>query len=62
MKKTIKDIRLCPPAGTVVENLPEGGQMVKIGEVSIVKVGETYYQPIEKDGKSLYFVLRTSYF
>ncbi|MEI6434880.1 MAG: DUF6515 family protein [Bacteroidota bacterium] len=46
-----------PTAGVIVENLPEGGQEVKIGEIKYVKVGDTYYQPIEKDGKSLYEVV-----
>jgi hypothetical protein len=46
-----------PTAGTVVENLPEGGKEEKIGEVTYVKVGETYYQPIEKNGKNMYEVV-----
>ena len=46
-----------PTAGTIVENLPEGGEEVKIGDVTYVKVGETYYQPIEKDGKNMYEVV-----
>jgi hypothetical protein len=46
-----------PTAGSVVENLPEGGKEVKLGEVTYVQVGDTYYQPIEKDGKSVYEVV-----
>jgi len=46
-----------PTAGTVVESLPEGGEEVKIGDITYVKVGETYYQPIEQDGKSMYEVV-----
>lgn len=46
-----------PTAGAVVEKLPEGGKEVKIGEVTYVKVGETYYQPIEQSGKSMYEVV-----
>ena len=46
-----------PTAGSVVENLPEGGKEEKIGDVSYVKVGETYYQPIVKDGKNMYEVV-----
>ena len=46
-----------PTAGTVVENLPEGGEEVKIGDVTYVKVGETYYQPIEQNGKNMYEVV-----
>jgi hypothetical protein len=47
-----------PTAGTVVENLPEGGEEVKIGDVTYVKFGETYYQPIQKDGKDVYEVVQ----
>jgi hypothetical protein len=46
-----------PTAGAVVEKLPEGGKEEKIGEVTYVKVGETYYQPITQDGKSMYEVV-----
>jgi hypothetical protein len=46
-----------PTAGTVVENLPEGGKEAKIGEVTYVKVGDTYYQPIEQNGKNMYEVV-----
>ncbi|MEJ1238416.1 DUF6515 family protein [Chryseolinea sp. T2] len=45
-----------PTAGTVVENLPEGGEEVKIGDQTYVKFGETYYQPIQQNGKSMYEV------
>ena len=46
-----------PTAGTIVENLPEGAEEVKVGDVTYVKYGETYYQPIEKDGKNMYEVV-----
>jgi hypothetical protein len=46
-----------PTAGSVVESLPEGGEEVKIGDVTYVKIGETYYQPIDQDGKSMYEVV-----
>ena len=46
-----------PTAGTVVESLPEGGEEVKLGDATYVKVGETYYQPIERDGKNMYEVV-----
>jgi hypothetical protein len=49
---------VAPTAGTIVENLPEGGEEVKIGEQTYVKIGETYYQPIEKDGKNMYEVVQ----
>ena len=46
-----------PTAGTVVENLPEGGEEVTIGDQKYVKFGETYYQPIEEDGKSMWEIV-----
>ena len=49
---------VAPTAGTVVKELPEGGEEVKIGDVTYVKVGETYYQPIERDGESMYEVVQ----
>lgn len=53
------DYTVVPPiAGIVVENLPEGGEETKFGDVTYVKVGETYYQPIEQDGKSMYEVVQ----
>ena len=48
---------VAPQAGTVVEQLPEGGEEVTIGEQKYVKFGETYYQPIEQDGKQKYEVV-----
>ena len=57
-EKTDQGYTVVPPtAGTVVESLPEGGEEVKIGDVTYVKYGETYYQPIEKDGKNMYEVV-----
>jgi hypothetical protein len=44
-------------AGVVVSNLPEGGEEVKLGDVTYVKLGETYYQPIQQDGKNVYEVV-----
>jgi len=49
---------VAPTAGTVVENLPDGGEEARIGDVTYVKVGETYYQPIQKDGKDMYEVVQ----
>ena len=48
---------LCKQAGTIVEHLPEGGEEVTVGDHKYVKIGETYYQPIQKDGKSMYEVV-----
>jgi hypothetical protein len=47
---------VAPPAGATVQSLPEGGEEVKIGDQTYVKVGETYYQPVEVDGKNKYEV------
>jgi len=46
-----------PTSGTLVENLPEGGEEVKVGDVTYVKYGETYYQPVQVDGKDMYEVV-----
>lgn len=46
-----------PTSGTLVEHLPEGGEEVKIGDVTYVKYGETYYQPVQVDGKNMYEVV-----
>jgi hypothetical protein len=57
-EKTTGGYTVVPPtAGMVVESLPEGGEEVKIGDVTYVKVGETYYQPINQDGKEVYEVV-----
>ena len=44
-------------AGTIVPNLPEGGEEVKVGDRTFVKFGETYYQPIQVDGKDMYEIV-----
>ena len=51
---------VAPTAGTLVENLPEGGVETKIGDITYVKVGETFYQPIDKDGKNMYEVVEVT--
>jgi len=48
---------VAPQAGTVVEQLPESGEEVSLGDQKYVKFGETYYQPIEQDGKQKYEVV-----
>lgn len=56
-EKSDKGYTVVPPtAGTVVEHLPEGGEEVKLGDITYVKVGETYYQPMQEDGKNVYEV------
>ena len=44
-------------AGTIVPNLPDGGEEVKIGDQTYVQFGETYYQPIQVDGKNMYEIV-----
>jgi hypothetical protein len=48
---------VAPTAGAVVEHMAEGGEEVKMGDVTYVKLGETYYQPIQQNGKSMYEVV-----
>jgi hypothetical protein len=56
--KTGDGYKVVPPqAGTVVEKLPPGGEEVTIGDQKYVKFGDTYYQPIQRDGKSMYEVV-----
>ena len=43
-----------PPAGAIVDVLPEGGEEVKVGEETYVKIGDTYYLPVQVDGKDMY--------
>lgn len=47
---------VAPLAGSVVEHISEGGEEVKMGDVTYVKLGETYFQPIQQDGKNMYEV------
>jgi hypothetical protein len=48
---------VAPQAGSLVEGLPEGAEEVKIGEVTYVQYGDTYYQPVKVDGKEMYEVV-----
>jgi hypothetical protein len=57
-EKTAEGYKVVPPqAGTVVEKLPPGGEEVTVGQQKYVKFGDTYYQPIERDGKPMYEVV-----
>jgi len=47
---------VAPLAGTLVENISEGGEEVKLGEVTYIKLGETYFQPVKENGKDMYEV------
>ncbi|MBL7471174.1 DUF6515 family protein [Robertkochia sediminum] len=44
-------------AGTIVPHLPDGGEEVRIGDRTYVRFGETYYQPIQLDGKNMYEIV-----
>lgn len=46
-----------PTSGAVVEHISDGGEEVKMGDVTYVKLGETYYQPIQLNGKNVYEVV-----
>ncbi len=46
-----------PTAGTLVPHLPEGAEEVRVGDVTYVKLGEVYYQPVKVDGKDMYEVV-----
>lgn len=48
---------VAPVAGTLVENLSEGGEEVKIGDRTFIRFGETYYQPVQVNGKNMYEVV-----
>ncbi len=45
---------VAPTAGAVVNNLPEGAEEVKVGDETYVKYGDTYYLPVQVDGKNAY--------
>lgn len=47
-----------PQAGSLVEGLPEGAEEVKIGDVTYVQYGDTFYQPVKVDGKDMYEVVQ----
>lgn len=59
-KKGDQYVVVPPTAGTVVENLPEGGEQVKIGDITYVKFDDIYYQPIKLDGKDMYEVVEVT--
>jgi hypothetical protein len=45
---------VAPPAGATVDQLPEGAEEVKVGDQTYVKYGDTYYLPVQVDGKNAY--------
>jgi hypothetical protein len=50
-----------PTAGALVENLSEGGEEVKIGDRVLYRFGETYFQPVQVDGKNMYEIVFIEY-
>ncbi len=57
-EKVSNGYKVVPPtSGAVVENMADGGEEVKMGDVTYVKLGETYYQPIQENGKDMYEVV-----
>lgn len=57
-EETANGFRVVPPvAGTLVENLSEGGEEVKIGDRTFIRFGETYYQPVQVNGRNMYEVV-----
>ncbi len=58
-EKSDKGYTVVPPtAGAIVENLPEGAKEETIGDQKYMKLGDVYYQPIQKDGKNMYEVVQ----
>ena len=39
-----------------MEHISEGGEEVKLGDITYVKFGETYFQPIQENGENMYEV------
>jgi len=48
---------VAPRAGMVVERLPPGGEEVTVGDRRYVRIGETYYQPVQVNGQPKYEVV-----
>jgi hypothetical protein len=55
-KRTDGYVVVAPLAGTLVENISDGGEEVKLGDVTYIKLGETYFQPVKENGKDMYEV------
>jgi hypothetical protein len=57
-EKVSNGYKVVPPtSGTIVEHISDGGEEVKLGDITYVKLGETYYQPIQLNGKNVYEVV-----
>jgi Family of unknown function (DUF6515) len=56
-EKSSSGYKVVPPtAGAIVEHVSDGAEEVKMGDITYVKLGETYYQPIKENGKDMYEV------
>ncbi len=56
-EKTSSGYTVVPPtAGTTVEHVSDGAEEVKLGDITYVKLGDTYFQPSKVDGKDVYEV------
>jgi hypothetical protein len=56
-EKVSNGYKVVPPtSGALVANMADGGEEVKMGDVTYVKLGETYYQPVQVNGKDMYEV------
>jgi Family of unknown function (DUF6515) len=57
-EKVSNGYKVVPPtSGTIVEHISDGGEEVKLGDITYVKLGETYYQPVQLNGKNVYEVV-----
>lgn len=56
-EKTSSGYTVVPPtAGTTVEHVSDGAEEVKLGDITYVKLGDTYFQPTKVDDKDVYEV------
>jgi hypothetical protein len=60
-KKGNEFIVVAPTAGALVSNISEGGEEVKLGEKVMYRFGETYYMPVQVDGKNMYEIVFLEY-
>ncbi len=44
---------VAPTAGTTVQQVSDGAEEVKMGDITYVKPGDTYFQPSKVDGKDV---------
>jgi hypothetical protein len=57
-EKVSKGYQVVPPtSGAAVEKISQGAEEVTIGEIKYVKLGATYYMPVQVDGKNMYEVV-----